>query len=181
MSIIRVEQLEQPLDITGSLFGTSSYATTASYALNANNTINTSAFATTGSNTFVGDQIITGSIDLTGTINGVKQLTQILRQTSNSAPSATTLVNTTGTTFTWQYYNTGWYRLTANDSVISKDRTFVTFTPGYVNGIINTGNDYITWHEILDSVTIDIFVKRIGSTGEDDILFRAGFDIKIYP
>jgi hypothetical protein len=34
MSILRIEQITNPLDITGSLYGTASYATTASYAMN---------------------------------------------------------------------------------------------------------------------------------------------------
>jgi hypothetical protein len=67
-------------NITGSLFGTASwaenvltssyvlnaisasYATTASYAMNGGINIDTSSFATTGSNLFIGNQTITGSI-----------------------------------------------------------------------------------------------------------------------
>jgi hypothetical protein len=55
--------------ITGSLFGTSSYAMnslTASYALNTSQ-INTGSFATTGSNIFIGNQTITGSAFLINT------------------------------------------------------------------------------------------------------------------
>lgn len=48
--------------ITGSLFGTASFALTASYALNAEGGGN----ATTGSNTFYGDQVISGSLSVTG-------------------------------------------------------------------------------------------------------------------
>jgi len=64
MSLISGKQLQTPLSVTGSLFGTSSYALTASYALNGGgggSNIDTSSFATTGSNTFVGVQTITGS------------------------------------------------------------------------------------------------------------------------
>jgi hypothetical protein len=46
--------------ITGSLFGTASFAVSASWA--PGGTIDTSSFATTGSNTFIGDQIISGTI-----------------------------------------------------------------------------------------------------------------------
>lgn len=48
-------------DITGSLFGTASYALSASYAPQPN----ISDLATTGSNTFIGNQIISGSLILT--------------------------------------------------------------------------------------------------------------------
>jgi hypothetical protein len=48
------------VQITGSLFGTASFATTASFALNSN--INTGSFATTDSNTFNGNQIIQSGI-----------------------------------------------------------------------------------------------------------------------
>ena len=63
--------LNAPGGITGSLFGTASfadnatsasYALTASYALNGGGTVDTGSFATTGSNTFTGTQtIVTGS------------------------------------------------------------------------------------------------------------------------
>jgi hypothetical protein len=180
MSIIRAEQLEQPLDITGSLFGTSSYAATASYALNASNAVDTSVFATTGSNTFVGNQTITGSLNLTGTINGVKQLTQVIYQYGSESPTAFTLVNTTGATFSWEYINRGWYRLSANSSTFIDKRTFVTLSPGFREGTINTGADYIMWYETLDLITIDIFIKRVNGEGEDDVLRQTGFDVKIY-
>ena len=50
MSTFRSEQLRQPLNITGSLYGTASYATTASYALNGGgSTTNTSGLLTTSS------------------------------------------------------------------------------------------------------------------------------------
>jgi hypothetical protein len=53
---------------TGSLFGTSSFATTASFALNGGgDSINTSSFATTGSNIFSGSQIISGGLVVTNT------------------------------------------------------------------------------------------------------------------
>jgi len=47
---------------TGSLLGTSSFASTASLAPNYVLNANTGSFATTGSNTFKGNQIVTGSI-----------------------------------------------------------------------------------------------------------------------
>ena len=67
--------------ITGSLFGTSSYAVSASYALSSSlaansvlfNGTSSGVFATTGSNTFIGTQTITGSngrLIYTGTTPG---------------------------------------------------------------------------------------------------------------
>jgi hypothetical protein len=54
MAKLANRQLQDPLNITGSLFGTSSYALTASFAMNGGGTnINTSSFVTTSSfNTF---------------------------------------------------------------------------------------------------------------------------------
>ena len=50
--------------ITGSLFGTASFATTA--ATLGGNVVG--AFATTGSNTFTGNQNVTGNVNITGTL-----------------------------------------------------------------------------------------------------------------
>ena len=67
---------------TGSLQGTSSYATsalsssyaiTASYAENAGSTINTGSFATTGSNQFNGNQSVSGSVSISSSINVLPQ------------------------------------------------------------------------------------------------------------
>ena len=66
MSILKGKQLGI-VELTGSLFGTSSYALTASYAMNAGAALVTSSFATTGSNTFNGNQTINGNLTLNGT------------------------------------------------------------------------------------------------------------------
>jgi hypothetical protein len=66
MSILKGKQLGI-VELTGSLFGTSSYALTASYAMNVGAALNTSSFATTGSNTFNGNQTINGNLTLNGT------------------------------------------------------------------------------------------------------------------
>lgn len=65
--------------ITGSLFGTSSYALTA-YSIT-----NTSSLATTGSNIFIGNQIITGSLIMSATGSFVLPLSQSTSPLSGSA------------------------------------------------------------------------------------------------
>jgi len=68
MALIKPEQLRSgSYNITGSLFGTSSFAITASYAMNGGGTsIDTGSFATTGSNLFSGSQTINGELYITG-------------------------------------------------------------------------------------------------------------------
>jgi len=78
--------------ITGSFYGTSSWAESASQALTASYyqetdpifTSKSSSFATTGSNIFIGDQIITGSINITGSIvlNSNSQITSLFQSNS---------------------------------------------------------------------------------------------------
>jgi hypothetical protein len=95
-NIFITESLNISGSITGSLFGTSSFATTASYALNAGgSSINTGSFATTGSNTFRGDQTITGSVLITGSFG----VTGSIRSTvSVAAPTLmyTSIVSSNG-------------------------------------------------------------------------------------
>ena len=63
MSNLKGKQLGN-VQLTGSLYGT------ASYALNSVVQLNTGSFATTGSNQFNGNQTITGSLNVTGSIIG---------------------------------------------------------------------------------------------------------------
>lgn len=56
-------------DVTGSLFGTSSWARNAVSASWAPCTCDTGSFAITGSNTFIGNQTISGSLNVTGNSN----------------------------------------------------------------------------------------------------------------
>jgi hypothetical protein len=168
MSTFRPEQLQQPLNITGSLFGTASYATFAA---------NATPFPYTGTAVITGSLVVTGSL----IVNGVKQLTQTITQTSTTAPVATTLTNTTGLNFTWQHYNVGWYRLTSSSPIFTTNRTFVTITPGFDVAIVDSPNSYIIWYALRDTSTIDIYTKQIGGTLVDDILYQTGFDVKIYP
>jgi len=72
--------------ITGSLFGTSSWAVSASWAPAQN--INTSSLATTGSNNFNGTQNITGSLRVTGSmfltpLANANSLTELLVRSSS--------------------------------------------------------------------------------------------------
>lgn len=162
MSIFRSEQIQQPVSLTGSLFGTASYA---NYAANA------TPFPYTGSAAISGSLIV----------NGVTQLTQVLTQSGSNAPVATTLINTTGKNFTWNYYNVGWYRLIANSLAFYEEKTVVSLSPGFREGTVNDG-DYILWYEILDRVTLDIHIKKVGiGTGENTRLHQTGFDIRFFP
>lgn len=79
--------------ITGSLYGTASFATSASYAANAS--VNTSSFATTGSNLFIGNQKITGSIFLDGQ----------LVNTGHSILGAPALQGSTSRIVLWDNFN----------------------------------------------------------------------------
>jgi len=82
--------------ITGSLFGTASFATTASFALNAGTTINTSSLATTGSNSFVGNQTITGSFTVTTGSNIELQVLDTGVRLGNISTDAHTITGSLG-------------------------------------------------------------------------------------
>jgi hypothetical protein len=71
MSIVKGKQLGN-VELTGSLYGSASYALTAEFALNSGggSSINTASFATTGSNTFTSNQTITGSLNVSAGITG---------------------------------------------------------------------------------------------------------------
>lgn len=63
MSLKLIQGKQINANLTGSLFGTASYALTAGTISSAG------SFATTGSNTFIGNQTITGSANISGSLN----------------------------------------------------------------------------------------------------------------
>lgn len=121
--------------LTGSLFGTSSFATSASYALTSSfalsssiaisssyaqnadtlDGLNSTVFATTGSNSFVGTQIITGSL----IVSGASTLTNIGPAIFSGSLNITRGV--TGSLFG----TSSW----ALNSISASAATSITFTP----------------------------------------------------
>ena len=96
--------------ITGSLFGSASYAFTASYALNAGGaSIDTGSFATTGSNRFIGNQIITGSLIISGsnTLIGNTVLSGSLNVSGSTTIVGTTNFSNSSTTITGSFLVSG--------------------------------------------------------------------------
>ena len=59
----------------------------------------------------------------------------LLTQTGTDAPVATVLYNNTSATFTWTRFGAGQYRVEANTSVFTEDKTAAVFNLGSTNGI----------------------------------------------
>ena len=101
---------------------------------------------------------------LTAWRNGIrpyKVYTAIVYQTGTSAPTATVLENSLGSTVTWTRNSTGWYVATITNSLFSQGKTVVFITPQgsspitLVNWGINTVNDMYFFKEQLDETRVD--------------------------
>jgi len=105
--------------ITGSLFGTASFATTSSYILNAVSAsyasnadlldgIDSTRFATTGSNTFNGTQLITGSLTVGATSLGASENTITLGARDTGSEGGQIGFNAPGGTYTSASFIDNW-------------------------------------------------------------------------
>ena len=88
MSILKGKQLGI-VELTGSLFGTSSYAVTASYAMNGGSGAS-STFPYSGSAVITGSLLISGSETITGSLNVTQGITGSLFGTSSWSTNAIT-------------------------------------------------------------------------------------------
>lgn len=112
----------------------------------------------TGTYTFTGSQVtfnsqvgISGSLTLNnvaGDLRPYKVYTALVTQTSNSAPTATVLENTTGETIYWEYNSTGYYflrLLTTNKVVFSATNTAIIHSPNSAYWLINALDSNAKW------------------------------------
>jgi hypothetical protein len=145
MSILNTKQLNSPLNITGSLFGSASYATTASFALNAGG----AGFP------FTGNAVITGSLLVSGSSSGFSGITGSLQGTASWANNARTA----------SFLPVGTYNITASwANKATEANIAITALNGGVRSIINGDGIDISPAEGIGSVTIQNNAPRIGPT-----------------
>tara|TARA_R100001163_G_scaffold49934_1_gene37575 strand:+ start:624 stop:1079 length:456 start_codon:yes stop_codon:yes gene_type:complete len=92
----------------------------------------------------------------------------IVSQASTSAPTATSLQNTTGATFTWARTGAGTYTLTASSSIFTNAKTVCFLNNG---GVSDTQT--MQWVRTSDTV-ITI------TTSADDKITKGSFEVRIY-
>lgn len=186
--------------ITGSLFGTASWALTASIANNAlkasgldagtyNITASWANNATAAGNggvtsvSIVSDYPLameggstTGAVQIKTTYT---QLTQIFSQADSDPPTVdATLINTTGETYTWGYDVEGIYTLTADNSATPfiQDQTAIQLTAGCTDAPVSLSYEYES------TSVIKIYSWSLtGNALRNSILDKATIDIKIFP
>lgn len=105
--------------------------------------------------------------------SGPKVYVARITQTGLSAPTATVIANTTGTTFSWSYVTSGIYRVTAASAVLTTDKTAIYTTPSGANPFIMLGN--------VSSTTQCIVTSSSGFSGYNDGLINGAIvKIEIY-
>tara|TARA_A100001391_G_C5074902_1_gene279020 strand:+ start:58 stop:513 length:456 start_codon:yes stop_codon:yes gene_type:complete len=95
----------------------------------------------------------------------------LLTQTGTGAPVATILKNDTGATFTWTRFAAGEYRVEADTSIFTANKTAAVFNLGSVNGSS-------TWRRLSDT----FFQIETGTTlsNLDGFLNNGYLEIRIY-
>jgi hypothetical protein len=147
MARLSSKQLQDPLNITGSLFGTSSYALTASYAMNGGGTnIDTSAFVTTSSfNSY------TGSVALNYVLNSSTSSFITNSQTSSFVQSNQTssfVTNNQTSSFVQNSQTSSFVTNSQTSSFVQSNQTSSFATTG---SNIFKGNQTITGSIIFNS------------------------------
>jgi len=92
-----------------------------------------------------GKLFINCDIQHTGVINGVKKYVALLTQTGSTAPVATVLENTLGSSITWNRQSTGIY-YGENVNFANSSKVWMSFSPNYSNQ--GYGNIYQVGSEI---------------------------------
>lgn len=177
--IIVTGSLNAP-NITGSLFGTASWANNAVSALSANTAANggvTSVDIVTGYPLAMNGGQTTGDVEIK---TSYTQLTQIISQTGGNAPVPdNTPINTTEETYTWGRDNEGIYTLTANNSAtpFTSGKTAIQLTAGNINEKPSSLSYYY-----ISTSQIKVYAWSLADgVLSDDILSKATIDIKIFP
>lgn len=130
----------------------------------------TAPTATAGTNT---TQIATTAFVQAAT-GGYLKYVALLTQTGTGAPTATVLENTLGGTLVWTRSSTGIYIGTLS-GVFTNNKTSVSITNG------SSGAKIIgAYSDTTSTITIGT-VNAATSASEDDVLFKATIEIRIYP
>ena len=204
-STIITGSLNVSAGITGSLFGTSSWATnartasflplgtyniTASWANNATN----AGFATTAGNGGVTSIAAGSNISISNPTGDVtvqneaprigptyEQILFTFIQNGSSDPTTTTLVNTSGKDIFFNRVDPGQYTLSFEGGAFVTANTSIILSAGYSDGS-NKSTQYVTWYEVSGSSAkeINIFSAEIGVGLIDDVFQNATVDIKRY-
>ena len=95
----------------------------------------------------------------------------LLTQTGTGAPVATVLKNDTGATFTWTRFAAGEYRVEADASIFTANKTAAVFNLGRVNGIAVWKRLSDTFLQIESGTTV---------SNLDDYIKDGYLDIRIY-
>lgn len=155
--------------ITGSLFGTSSWAqnsltasyfvtssvTSASYATSASNSnlfdgLDSLTFARTGSNTFIGNQIISGSVTITGslTITGSVNASRFTGSLFGTASSAITASYAVSASYSPLALATKTNTVLSSSFTGNPKKATITFTSSFADtnySVLVTGQDLRSW------------------------------------
>jgi len=105
-----------------------------------------------------------------------KKYVALLTQAGTSAPTATVLENTTGTTISYTYDNVGIYTIDALAAVFTANKTTIKF------GNEGNGSEMTIWVRAADTTTTQfIFEVYSGAVAANDMMQRTLVEITIYP
>lgn len=108
----------------------------------------------------------------------------MVSQTGTSAPSATSLVNSLGVTFTWARTSAGVYTITASTAVFTAGKTGIFVKPlNNLNGAISTivtSTTVITVTTAVQSLAV-LGLLGFTATPTDALLVSTLFEVRVYP
>ena len=119
---------------------------------------------------------INGTLTVTGDIIGVRKYVAILNQSGLTAPVATELENTLGTTLTWSYNGVGSYYAQLGSGNFDVTKTFINITSGYYS------TPYTIFGGVYDSNSTYLYFESQDLAGAPvDIDGTAFVEISVYP
>jgi hypothetical protein len=147
MTLIAGKQLQSPLSVTGSLFGTSSYALTASYAMNGGGggNIDSSSLVTTSSfNAFTSSVVTTSSFNVF----------------TSSVVTTSSFNNYTSSTVTTSSFN----NFTSSVLTTSSFNTFTSSFNNYTSSLVTTSSFNNFTSSVVTTSSFNNFTSSVVST-----------------
>jgi hypothetical protein len=123
-----------------------------------------------------GKVFINSDIEHDGVINGVKKYVAIINQTGSTAPVATVLENTLGTSLSWTYDDTGSYFAELGVGNFDVTKTFINVTNGYYSQPYTIFGG--VWEDDDTYLKVESFDSGATNTDIDGTAF---IEIRVYP
>lgn len=161
-------------DVLAFVYGNNSYKIATNgvvrFSLDGTGVANINSLSGTGTRQIVADA--SGNLSATTAVVPYTKYVATLTQTGTSAPTATVLENTTGSTVTWTRTGSGLYTGTFSSAILASGKRFLLISPRTGGGV---------YYDFLTTSSVQIATASYVGVGTDALLNETSIEIRVYP